>query len=103
MVIESFYGLLLTGMILHDPTSMATILDPTLFTSRKEVVRVGTEGVLRGFTLLDKGLKKYVLKNLLPKATKFLSDKQFLRRLSRSVSLYSLIWDFFGILRQLQI
>ena len=53
---------LLAGIFLHDPTSMAALLDPSLFTFRKGVVRVETEGVCMGYTLLDRGLKKYVLR-----------------------------------------
>jgi hypothetical protein len=39
---------------------LVAMLDPTLFTSRKEAVRVGTEGVHTGHTLLEAGSKKYV-------------------------------------------
>jgi inosine-uridine nucleoside N-ribohydrolase len=50
-----------TGIYLHDPTCMAALLDPTLFTFKKGAVRVETEGLCVGHTLLDMGLKKYVL------------------------------------------
>jgi len=52
------------GMILHDPTSLVAMLDPTLFTSRKEAVRVGTEGVHTGHTLLEAGSKNWVGDNI---------------------------------------
>ena len=49
-----------TGIFLHDPTCLAALLDPTLFTFKKGAVRVETEGLCVGHTLLDLGLKKYV-------------------------------------------
>jgi len=49
-----------TGIFLHDPTCMAALLDPSLFTFRKGAVRVETKGRCVGHTLLDYGLKKYV-------------------------------------------
>lgn len=51
------------GIFLHDPTCMAALLDPSLFTYRKGAVRVETEGLCVGYTLLDMGLKNWVGKN----------------------------------------
>ncbi|CAM6092031.1 unnamed protein product [Calypogeia fissa] len=49
----------LHGIFLHDPTCMAAVLDPTLFTYRKGTVRVETSGICAGHTLLDLGLRKW--------------------------------------------
>ncbi|KAG0589938.1 hypothetical protein KC19_1G058200 [Ceratodon purpureus] len=51
------------GIYLHDPTCMAALLDPTLFTFKKGAVRVETEGLCVGHTLLDMGLKNWVGNN----------------------------------------
>lgn len=37
------------------------LVKPDLFTFKKGVVRVETQGICVGHTLLDQGLKKYVL------------------------------------------
>ncbi|XP_024393266.1 probable uridine nucleosidase 1 isoform X4 [Physcomitrium patens] len=50
----------LDGIFLHDPTCMAALLDPTLFTFKNGAVRVETEGPCLGHTILGMGLKKYV-------------------------------------------
>lgn len=50
----------LAGIFLHDPTCMAALLDPSLFTFRKGAVRVETVGRCVGHTILDYGLKQYV-------------------------------------------
>ncbi|MCO5558841.1 hypothetical protein L7F22_012429 [Adiantum nelumboides] len=49
----------LNGIFLHDPGCIAALLDPTLFTYRKGVLRVETQGICIGHTLLDLGLKKW--------------------------------------------
>ena len=56
----------LAGVFLHDPVSFVALVRPDLFTFKKGVVRVETQGICAGHTLLDQGLKKYVqtLKNL---------------------------------------
>ena len=56
----------LSGVFLHDPVSFVALVRPDLFTFKKGVVRVETQGICAGHTLLDQGLKKYVqtLKNL---------------------------------------
>lgn len=58
---------LLSGVFLHDPVSFVALVRPDLFTYKKGVVRVETQGICTGHTLLDQGLKKYVqtLKNML--------------------------------------
>lgn len=58
---------LLSGIFLHDPVSFVALVRPDLFTYKKGVVRVETQGICAGHTLLDQGLKKYVqtLKNIL--------------------------------------
>jgi uridine nucleosidase len=47
------------GIFLHDPTCMAALLDPSLFTFRKGAVRVETVGRCVGHTILDYGLKNW--------------------------------------------
>ena len=51
---------LLSGIFLHDPVSFVALVRPDLFTYKKGVVRVETQGICVGHTLLDQGLKKYV-------------------------------------------
>jgi inosine-uridine nucleoside N-ribohydrolase len=46
-----YYGL--TGAYTHDPSAIAYLLDPTLFTTRSGPVRVVTEGLAIGQTILD--------------------------------------------------
>ncbi|THG19344.1 hypothetical protein TEA_028597 [Camellia sinensis var. sinensis] len=41
------------GIFLHDPVSFVALVRPDLFTYKKGVVRVGTEGIYMGHTLLD--------------------------------------------------
>ncbi|GMP84531.1 hypothetical protein CsSME_00038024 [Camellia sinensis var. sinensis] len=41
------------GIFLHDPVSFVALVQPDLFTYKKGVVRVGTEGIYMGHTLLD--------------------------------------------------
>ncbi|KAH9621833.1 hypothetical protein KSS87_013919 [Heliosperma pusillum] len=47
------------GIFLHDPVSFVAVVRPDLFTYKKGVVRVETQGVCVGHTLLDQGLKKW--------------------------------------------
>lgn len=49
----------LDGIFLHDPGCLAALLDPSLFTYRKGALRVETQGICTGHTLLDLGLKKW--------------------------------------------
>lgn len=51
---------LLSGIFLHDPVSFVAVVRPDLFTYKKGVVRVETQGICVGHTLLDQGLKKFV-------------------------------------------
>ncbi|KAJ1692208.1 hypothetical protein LUZ63_008906 [Rhynchospora breviuscula] len=45
------------GIFLHDPVSFAALLRPDLFTYKTGVVRVETQGICAGHTLMDQGLK----------------------------------------------
>ncbi|BAT85847.1 hypothetical protein LR48_Vigan03g241000 [Vigna angularis] len=45
------------GIFLHDPVSFVALVRPDLFTYQKGVVRVETQGICVGHTLLDQGLK----------------------------------------------
>lgn len=47
------------GIFLHDPVCFAALLRPDLFSFRKGVVRVETQGICVGHTLMDQGLKKW--------------------------------------------
>lgn len=47
------------GIFLHDPTCLAAVLDPNLFTYKMGALRVETQGICTGHTLLDLGLKKW--------------------------------------------
>lgn len=49
----------LDGIFLHDPGCLAALLDPSLFTYRKGALRVETQGICIGHTLLDLGLKRW--------------------------------------------
>ncbi|TVU11864.1 hypothetical protein EJB05_45473, partial [Eragrostis curvula] len=46
------------GCFLHDPTSFTALVHPELFTFKKGVVRVGTQGIFTGHTLMDQRLIK---------------------------------------------
>lgn len=46
------YGL--EGMHTHDPSAIAYIIDPTLFTTQSAPIRVATEGIALGQTIMDK-------------------------------------------------
>ncbi|OVA05981.1 Inosine/uridine-preferring nucleoside hydrolase domain [Macleaya cordata] len=47
------------GIFLHDPVSFVALVRPDLFTYRKGVVRVETQGLCVGHTLMDQGLKTW--------------------------------------------
>ncbi|GFP97068.1 uridine nucleosidase 1 [Phtheirospermum japonicum] len=49
----------MTGIFLHDPVSFVALVRPDLFTFKKGVVRVETQGICVGHTLMDQGLKKW--------------------------------------------
>jgi uridine nucleosidase len=51
------------GIFLHDPVSFAALLRPDLFTYKKGVVRVETQGICVGHTLMDQGLKLWNTSN----------------------------------------
>ncbi|KAM0899459.1 hypothetical protein ACQ4PT_021317 [Festuca glaucescens] len=51
------------AVFLHDPVSFAALVRPGLFTFRKGVVRVETQGICRGHTSMDMGLKKFNTEN----------------------------------------
>ncbi|KAL3358133.1 hypothetical protein AABB24_015332 [Solanum stoloniferum] len=53
----------LKGIFLHDPVSFAALVRPDLFTFKKGVVRVETQGICIGHTLMDQGLKKWNTSN----------------------------------------
>lgn len=47
-------------MYLHDPVSFVAVVRPDLFTYKKGVVRVETQGICVGHTLMDQGLKRFI-------------------------------------------
>ncbi|CAA3013746.1 probable uridine nucleosidase 1 [Olea europaea subsp. europaea] len=47
------------GIFLHDPVSFVALVRPDLFSYKKGVVRVETQGICVGHTLMDEGLKKW--------------------------------------------
>lgn len=51
---------LCSGIFLHDPVSFVALVRPDLFTYKSGVVRVETQGISVGHTLMDQGIKKYV-------------------------------------------
>ncbi|KAB2631560.1 uridine nucleosidase 1-like [Pyrus ussuriensis x Pyrus communis] len=51
------------GIFLHDPVSFVALVRPDLFTYKKGVVRVETQGICTGHTLMDQGLKKWNTSN----------------------------------------
>ncbi|KDP42725.1 hypothetical protein JCGZ_23665 [Jatropha curcas] len=51
------------GIFLHDPVSFVALARPDLFTYKKGVVRVETQGICEGHTLMDQGLKKWNTSN----------------------------------------
>lgn len=48
------------GIFPHDPVSFLALVRPDLFTYKRGVVRVETQGICTGHTLMDQGLKRYV-------------------------------------------
>ncbi|KAL9225772.1 hypothetical protein vseg_001659 [Gypsophila vaccaria] len=51
------------GIFLHDPVSFVAVVRPELFTYKRGVVRVETQGVCVGHTLLDQHLKTWSSEN----------------------------------------
>ncbi|WCJ34336.1 Pyrimidine-specific ribonucleoside hydrolase RihA [Euphorbia peplus] len=51
------------GIFLHDPVSFVALVRPDLFTYKKGVVRVETQGICVGHTLMDQGLKQWNTSN----------------------------------------
>ncbi|CAL9107930.1 unnamed protein product [Musa textilis] len=51
------------GIFLHDPVSFVALVRPDLFTFKKGVVRVETQGICVGHTLMDQGLKRWNTSN----------------------------------------
>ncbi|KAF9679901.1 hypothetical protein SADUNF_Sadunf06G0063700 [Salix dunnii] len=51
------------GIFLHDPVSFVALVRPDLFTYKKGVVRVETQGICVGHTLMDQGLKRWNTSN----------------------------------------
>ncbi|MCL7035476.1 hypothetical protein MKW94_014848 [Papaver nudicaule] len=49
----------LCGIFLHHPVSFVALVRPDLFTYKRGVVRVETQGICVGHTLMDQGLKTY--------------------------------------------
>jgi len=49
---NQFYGS--TDLHTHDPSAVAYVIDPTLFTTQQGAVRVVTDGIARGQTLMDR-------------------------------------------------
>ncbi|XP_076928700.1 uridine nucleosidase 1-like [Bidens hawaiensis] len=53
----------LYGIYLHDPVSFVVLVRPDLFTYKKGVVPVETQGICVGHTLMDQGLKRWNTEN----------------------------------------
>ncbi|KAJ6992822.1 uridine nucleosidase 1 isoform X1 [Populus alba x Populus x berolinensis] len=53
------------GIFLHDPVSFVALVRPDLFTYKNGVVRVETQGICAGHTLMDQGLKRYAQTSVL--------------------------------------
>ncbi|OIW21028.1 hypothetical protein TanjilG_27658 [Lupinus angustifolius] len=51
------------GIFLHDPVSFVAVVRPDLFTYKTGVVRVETQGLCVGHTLMDQGLKRWNTSN----------------------------------------
>ena len=47
------------AVYVHDPTAFAAVIQPERFTWRSGPVRVLTEGVARGMSVMDAGLKRW--------------------------------------------
>jgi inosine-uridine nucleoside N-ribohydrolase len=80
-----------SGIFLHDPVSFTALVHPEYFTFKKGVVRVETQGICTGHTLMDHGLKKYVVVLFLtnPHQLKYLLDILRLDITYRSIRLES--------------
>ena len=50
---------MLSGIFLYDPVTFVALVRPDLFTYKKGVMRVETQGICVGHTIMDLGLKKY--------------------------------------------
>uniref|UniRef100_A0A0E0QV95 Inosine/uridine-preferring nucleoside hydrolase domain-containing protein n=1 Tax=Oryza rufipogon TaxID=4529 RepID=A0A0E0QV95_ORYRU len=48
-----------SALFLHDPVSFTALVHPEYFTFKKGVVRVETQGICKGHTSMDMGLKKW--------------------------------------------
>lgn len=48
---------------LHDPTALVGVLHPEYFTWQRGAIRVVTDGVAKGHTIMDAGLKDWVGSN----------------------------------------
>lgn len=49
----------ITGVYLHDPTTLLAAVDPSLMTYTEGVVRVQTDGITKGLTVFDNTKKTY--------------------------------------------
>ena len=47
------------GIYMHDPTALVAVLQPELFTWQTGMVRVCTEGIARGHTIMDVQAKEW--------------------------------------------
>jgi len=47
------------AVYVHDPAALAAVLQPSLFTWRPGQIRVLTESVARGMSVMDTGLKRW--------------------------------------------
>ena len=47
------------AVYVHDPAALAAVLRPSLFTWRPGQIRVLTESVARGMSVMDTGLKRW--------------------------------------------
>uniref|UniRef100_A0A0D9XGY5 Inosine/uridine-preferring nucleoside hydrolase domain-containing protein n=1 Tax=Leersia perrieri TaxID=77586 RepID=A0A0D9XGY5_9ORYZ len=52
-----------SALFLHDPASFTALVHPEYFTFKKGVVRVETQGICKGHTSMDLGLKKWNSEN----------------------------------------
>ena len=50
---------MLSGIFLYDPVTFVALVRPDLFTYKKGVMRVETQGICVGHPIMDLGLKKY--------------------------------------------
>lgn len=57
-IYKKMTAIISAGIFLHDPVSFAALVRPDLFTFKKGVVRVETQGICMGHTLMDDGLKE---------------------------------------------